>query len=455
MIAPVNEIVYRIRALAGRLRGSLLLAVLCLAFTAVALRAAPSVPANGTESSPPRQYLVLGTPEHIPEMKGTFGPIQPNAPRMIAFSPEPLQITTRSVSVLKKIVNDAFDTAERENVPVAFHLDPCYAWGADLEKSPADAPLVKYWRDPDMREWTEFPVKGVYPTRIPRQWFNWGAWNSPAPAVPCLGSPKFLRFIRYQVEVGCARPMAARVRQLHRKNKDYLFAGVNVGWETCIPINVGVDPNHLPPAVWPEQSRNVTMQLWEAGAHLGYAALYWRGWDQANLDAEAKRRGTDTQAVFNDVCWHVLHDYNAALAKSFRDQGLARDRIYTHQVAVGTVKPGIMSTITPPIWVAVNPYSTPGFTLDNKGGAVYDLAEIKRQIQAADPSQHYFAASESYLRDYHDEKAFSDILAEQFGSGCVIKWLYSAYPTGGTFGLDPKPENETLAIIHWLKGKNE
>ena len=109
-------------------------------------------------------------------------------------------------------------------------------------------------------------------------------------------------------------------------------------------------------------------------------------------------------------------DYNAALAKCFHDQGLPRDHVYTHQVAVGTAKPGIMSTITPPIWVAVNPYSTPGFTLDNKGGAVYDLAEVKRQIKAADPSQDHFAASESYLRDYHDEKAFSDVLAEQFGS---------------------------------------
>ena len=311
---------------------------------------------------------------------------------------------------------------------------------------------MKYWRDPDMREWAEFPADGRYPARIPRQWFNWGAWNSPAPAVPCLGSPKFLRFVRYQVGAGVARPLAARVSKLDREGRGYLFAGVNIGWETCIPINVGVDPNALPAAVWPVESRGVTMQPWEAGAHLGYAALYWRGWSQAKLEAEAKRRGTDTQAVFNDVCWHVLHDYNAALAKLFADQGLSRDRIDTHQVAVATVKPGIISTITPPIWVAVNPYSTPGFTLDNKGGAVYDLAEFKRQIKAADPTQTHFAASESYLRDYHDEAAFTGILTEQFGGGCLVKWLYSAYPTGGTFGLDPKPEGETLAILHWLKG---
>ena len=201
--------------------------------------AAPNALPNAKDPSPPHVYLVLGGPQYVPEMKRTFGPVRPDARRMIAFSPEPLEITTSSVAVMKKTVNDAFDTAERENVPVAFHLDPVYAWGADLEKSPADAPLVKYWRDPDMREWAEFPTDGHYPAHIPRQWFNWGAWNSPAPAVPCLGSPKFLRFAEYQTLAGVARPMAARVKQLNREGKGYLFAGVNVGWETSIPINVG------------------------------------------------------------------------------------------------------------------------------------------------------------------------------------------------------------------------
>ena len=107
---------------------------------AVFLFALGALPLHAEEASPPRQhvvqYLVLGTPEHIPEMKQTFGPVRPDAARMIAFSPEPLPVLTRSVAVLKKSVNDAFDMAERENVPVAFHLDPLYAWGADLEKSP-------------------------------------------------------------------------------------------------------------------------------------------------------------------------------------------------------------------------------------------------------------------------------------------------------------------------------
>lgn len=432
-----------------------LLSILLLAFGALPLSAAHCTPSNPKEPPAQPQYLVLGTPEHIPEMNATFGPVRPDAARMIAFSPEPLPVLTRSVAVLKKIVNDAFDVAERENVPVAFHLDPLYAWGADLEKSHAEAPSVKYWNDPDMREWAEFPAGGRYPVHIPRQWFNWGAWNSPAPAVPCLGSPKFLRFIKSQVMAGIARPMGARVRRLDREGRGYLFAGVNIGWETCIPINVGIDPSKLPTAVWPVESRSLTMRPWEAGAHLGYAALYWHGWSQTKLEAEARRRGTGTQAVFDDICWHVIHDYNAALAKLFRDQGLLRDRIDTHQVVVGSVKPGILSTITPPIWVAVNPYSTPGFTLDNKGGAVYDLAEIKRQVKAADPAKGHFAASESYLRDYHDAKALTGVLTEQFGGGCLIKWVYSAYPTGGTFGLDPKPEHETLAIIQWLKGTSK
>ena len=415
------------------------------------LQAAPK-PYAAIKASLTDQYLVLGGATDCAAMKKTFGPVRSDAPRRYAFSPDPpLQILTRSVPYLRKQINDAFDVAERENVPVAFHVDPEYAWGADLEKSPADAPAVKYWNDPTMREWTEFPAQGQLPTRIPRQWFNWGAWNSPAPAVPAFGAPKLLWFVSAQMRDGVALPIAHRARLLSRRGKAYLFAGINVGWETSIPINVGVPADALPNAVWPAESRPFKMQPWEANAHLGYASLFWQGWNQEKLTAEARRRRCDTQSVFNDAAWRILHDYNQTLAKICFDQGLPRQRIYTHEVAVATVKPGIMSTITPPIWVAVNPYSTPGFTLDNKGGAVYDLGEIKRQIKAADPSQNSFACSESYLRDYHDAAAFGVILQEQFGSGCLIKWLYSSYPTGGVFGLDPAPKNETLAIIHWLQ----
>lgn len=52
--------------------------------------------------------------------------------------------------------------------------------------------------------------------------------------------------------------------------------------------------------------------------------------------------------------------------------------------------------------------------MDNKGGAVYNLAE-------------------------------------QFGGGATVKWLYSAYPSGGTFGLSADPEQETRAIKDWLQ----
>ena len=406
----------------------------------------------------PVQYLEFegdaqGQQAGVTTLKQVFGPIRRHAPHLYAYGIGELPLLTRSVASLRALVNQAFDIAEREDVPVEFHLDPQYGFGADTEASAHDAPRIKYWNDPQMREWSEFPVNGRLPTRIPRIWFNWGAWESPAPAFPAFGSPKFLQFAAAQVRDGIARPIAQRLRRLERVGRGYLFAGINVGWETSIPVNRGIDPAALPTSadLPPPPLPKVTMRPWEVGVQLGYASLSWQGWTEPKLQAEAKRRGVTRDALFNDLCYHVIHDYTQTLAKACHDQGLARDHLFTHQVPMATVNPGGESTTMPPIWVAVNPYATPGFTMDNRGAAVYDLAALKRQIEAADPSEDNFAVSESYLSDYRDGPTLTALLSEQFGSGGVIKCLYGVFPAGRQpFGLDPKPENDTLAIIHWL-----
>ena len=79
---------------------------------------------------------MLGTPDHIPEMKRTFGPVAPGAARMIAFSPEPLPVLTRSVAVLRKMVNDAFDVAEREDVPSPSTWTRCTPGGRTWNSPP-------------------------------------------------------------------------------------------------------------------------------------------------------------------------------------------------------------------------------------------------------------------------------------------------------------------------------
>ncbi len=362
-------------------------------------------------------------------------------------------LLTRSTKFLSQLVNDAFDLAEKDNVPIYFHLDPMYGFMANTETRAEDAPAKKYWEVPEMREWLEFPDRGKLPTRIPRPWFNWGSWVSPAPALPAFGSPMFLKFAETQLRDGLADPIARRLAQLRRNHREYLFAGVNVGWETHFLDNRGVDAKNPPEAVWPVEARGVRMQPWEVNGQTGYASLHWMGWSKRRISETALQSNKTPGAIFDSLCFKAVHDYMESLAKTLVRAGLSPQQIFTHIVAISTVHPEATSTFLQPSWVAVNQYSMPGFTMDNRGAAVYNLPVLKSQIAAAQPGQQHFATIESYLANYRDEASFRDNLRETFNNGGVIKVLFGPFGKGTPFELDPKPTGATRAILDWLSGR--
>ncbi|CAF4357956.1 unnamed protein product [Adineta steineri] len=106
-----------------------------------------------------------------------------------------------------------------------------------------------------------------------------------------------------------------------------------------------------------------------------------------------------------------------------------------------------IDTTVPPIWTAVNSYSIPGFTMDNRGAAIYNLTELKYQITIVDPSQSHFAVSESYLFNYGDEESMRNNLNEAFNNGGLIKAIYGALPFSSE---DPQPAGAIKAIQQWL-----
>lgn len=387
----------------------------------------------------------------IPFLKSVLGPDDGRAPHQYAYSLGEVPLLTRSTAYLGRLVDDAFDVAEREGVPLMFHLDPLYGFFADTETRPEDAPAKKYWNEPRMREWLAFPTGTALPARIPRPWFNWGSWVSPAPALPAFGSPDFLRFAEAQMRDGIARPIARRLGRLRRAHRESLFAGINVGWETHFLDNRGIDKENPPEAVWPVEARGKRMQPWEVGGETGYASLYWQGWSAQRIADEALRRKTTPTALFDALRFAIVHDYLAALAHESVVAGLPREQIYTHIVAIASAHPEVTGNSNPPTWVAVNSDSVPGFTMDNRGAAVYDLPALQCQIRAADPKQGSFAAIETYLVNDRDETSFTASLHETFDHGGRIKVLFGPFGKGTPFALDPKPGGATLAILKWLK----
>jgi hypothetical protein len=330
------------------------------------------------------QYLIFegGGPDegpgpnqtiNIASLKRTFGEINPNAQRMYAYGKQQVRFLTRSSAFVRSEIEAAFDLAEHTNTPLLIHIDPMYGWGADEENSTGDAPAIKYWNNETMREWIEFPSnESQLPSRIPRTWFNWGSWCSPSSAFAAIGAPNFINFSAIQFNESIGKPLAQWLIRLNQENKSYLFAGINIGWETSILNYRQIDPTHLPKAEWPLSARNITMQPWEAGAQLGYASLYWQGWTEEKLVTEAQHRNISSDVLFNLLCYEAIHNYLQILAKICFDNNIPRERIFTHTVPMASVDPSCIETTVPPIWTAVNSYSIPGFTMDNRGAAVYN-----------------------------------------------------------------------------------
>ncbi|MBN2164637.1 MAG: hypothetical protein JXR25_04245 [Pontiellaceae bacterium] len=372
--------------------------------------------------------------------------------RKYGYSLQQIRILSRSTAVIADRVDDICEIADSTGIPVWLHLDPIYAWGADDEDQPEDAPSIKYWNDPEMREWREFPVNGQLPTYIPRFWFNWGPWCSPSPAFPAIGAPKFIDFACDQLREGVLEPLSYWRSKWASEGRSYLFAGINVGWETMFPYYSATKFTSVIEAEYPSYATDVSLDPGLIGVEtqFGYASLYWRGWTQTSLQAAATSEGISYSQKLQNELYKCIHDYMTALAKECANSGIGPDKVYTHIVALESEQYDL-STTHPPIWTAVNPYATPGFTLDNRGGAKFNLASLKELIGNAPGSRSLrFAAVETYMQlgsniYVTDADEWVDEMNDWYVRGAQALSFYGSCP------LDTRAPQEGIdAINQWI-----
>src|SRR5690606_39078086 len=149
------------------------------------------------------------------------------------------------------------------------------------------------------------------------------------------------------------------------------------------------------------------MQNWEAGK-LGYAALHTLGHNTYD----------------KEKLYEVIHSYSEFLAKTAFDTGIPKDKIFTHIVGIRSSQPNLSTTFAPPIWTAVNDYSTPGFTL-SPVSCPYNLSTLVSEIQLADPTKTRFGNVEGYSigADASFEQA-DDYFGDMFAHGASIVAVY-------------------------------
>jgi hypothetical protein len=422
--------------------------------------AAVDLPDEGIPPSADRRLLIFAI-QNMPleemgdalgEIRDFYGPNDPRSRHAWGFSLFSLMLLKQSEEELSAIVHHAFDLAEQFDVPVFLHLDMLHnpPTGDDFEGPPRP-----FFEDPMMCEWVGFPGPGEEHGPVPRYWCNWGSWFS-APAFPCFTSPDLRELITAQLADGVLAPLHERLARLSERHREDLFAGISIGWETHIPDYtpgqpfVSIDPDDPPVDRFAKPP--ITMQTWEMG-QLGYAALHHLGYDQDRLEREAIERGVSVRALFIELGHEVTHDYTEFLARCVFESGIPRSRIFSHTIAISSVDP-VPSTFSPPIGVAVNPYCTPGFTLDNFGAAVYDLEQLRQEIRLADPDLEHFAVAETYFRRGCTEPEITGFFDEVFGGGAslvhILAWHSARHPNS-PFYVPLTMAGPHLSVAKWLR----
>ena len=212
-------------------------------------------------------------------------------------------------------MNAALDKAEQTGYPVMFHCD--------------DWNFPPKWDDPELVEWTDFPAPGEqFGPLAKRRWINWGSWIV-ANAPPNFESPKYKEWLASRLLEGVARPIVERLRKWRAEGREYLFAGLVLGWETGFYNVLAYDPGNPPTAG--DEVFQADEAVWT-----GYAALTARGYNAAKLKQLATEQGRSEKEVFYDLMMEVLHDHAESMALTCRRVGVPGNRIYTHFAAART-----------------------------------------------------------------------------------------------------------------------
>lgn len=406
----------------------------------------------------------------LEELKGEFGRQRRGKGRYVGFSVVLFPTLNLKLEQLKSRVIFALDAAERNEVPVFFHLDDEHFWF----KSP------ELWQNPEMVEWSTFPKPGE--TRgpvVPRYWLDWGDPPSVFPMpFPCFQSPALRAEMGKRLKC-IAEPIAQRLEDWSQQGKEYLFAGVASGNETRIPDYrhgytsyvgnpeeaQGRDVTQTPPKM-------VRMRQDEL-VPLGYHSLYARGYDQQSIERLARERGKNEDQVVLELLDEVAHDYAEFQAKTLNEAGIPKERIYTHfsstgrpaqpevtKISLKNRQPGSLGgscNLPPPVEAAVNNYSRPGFTIVHDSVNLKDLAAQLGKAHAAQEGGAW-AAVESYVTTAQPglpqtEDQYEEYLGGLLSHGAKVVNVYGwNIPLAAKSPYAVKSSGVIPVVKRWLAG---
>ncbi|MFZ3100089.1 MAG: hypothetical protein WA103_02540 [Minisyncoccales bacterium] len=249
---------------------------------------------------------------------------------------------------IQSCLDNFFSSSEQYNVPFMLHIDTERFWDSR----------------PDLWNWFDPAASGYNPANIDNvEWSGWNKgtkesfinWGYPIklPPKPCYESPAVKRVVENKFSIISDKINEWR-KKLADEDREYLFLGVNLGWET------GID-----------DYRSANWATAPYKYQLGYNALSKKGFSAANPPAD-----------INSELVKVVADFNKFRAKLLYDRGIPKDKIFTHCWAADDKIPLGSSGYTQigPISSAKNDYSILGVSLYPPS---YNTNRVKNEIGTA------------------------------------------------------------------------
>lgn len=375
----------------------------------------------------------------ISYMKNTFGENNPENEVLYAMGVCGPMLLTDSPEVIAEKTNRAFEEAVKNNIPVWFQIDDVnnhnYAY-----LGPDTVTCEKWYENEENVEKLGFGENA----KPAAYWFNWGKWKT-TPAMPCLNSPTFVEFVDSQLSKGFIPALQKWLAELKQQNKEYLFAGVSVGWETRIP-----DYSDIPLGTKDQTGREITA---EEQNETGYRALENLGYTAEKLKTEADSQGISEKLLMYHILCQVEHDYSQMISKKIYDAGVEKTKIFTHYTINENRKTtdDSLNYNFPEVSTAINDYSTPGFTIGVDPSKKL-VCTLKMKIAMSDPQQSHFGAVEGYAYGLNDNKKDSvDYFRMLFNSGALVVAVYGIHDAPSSVFYIPreydKPFNQAVRYL--------
>lgn len=312
--------------------------------------------------------------------------------RKVAIMIGPIALD-HSKAEISKLITDAFDIAEKYDIAVGFHVDDGMFW----------ADRKDLWQNPENIEWIDWNK-----TPNTSRYVDW-VTSKLAPEM-CFNAPG-VQVAMKDMMTDIASAIKSRFDNLRGSNKQYLYAGTIVGWETSL------DPD-----------RDTQMSS-------GYHALSNKGYSANNLPADMDK---ERAAIVRE---HIEH-----LAAPLLDAGLPVEKTYAHIGFLSKKKYDYYASINPnfakksylevnnfsPPEVAIGKNYTPGFSTYPQNGLfdqIYDVVSATAWASCegtnADLSQGTQPVSPSY--------GMESYLAKHFNHGCTLLNIFAFQLRGDPF----------------------